>query len=91
MVLGATTDTGAFEETVVFLSYFKDLADPRQRGKISYPLDEILLLCLLAVLAGAETFVDIALFGTKKLALRHVAVFDPQSMRQRARPLAGAE
>src|SRR3954447_2969652 len=69
MVLGATTDTGAFEETVVFLSYFKDLADPRQRGKISYPLDEILLLCLLAVLAGAETFVDIALFGTKKLAL----------------------
>src|SRR3954449_12123295 len=69
MVLGATTDTGAFEETVVFLSYFKDLADPRQRGKISYPLDEILLLCLIAVLAGAETFVDIALFGTKKLAL----------------------
>src|SRR3954447_388524 len=69
MVLGATTDTGAFEETVVFLSYFKDLADPRQRGKISYPLDEVLLLCLLAVLAGAETFVDIALFGTKKLAL----------------------
>jgi hypothetical protein len=69
MVLGARTETGAFEETVVFLGYFKDLADPRQRGKISYPLDEILLLCLLAVLAGAETFVDIALFGTKKLAL----------------------
>jgi predicted transposase YbfD/YdcC len=69
MVLGAGTDTGAFEETVAFLSYFEELADPRQRGKISYPLDEILLLCLLAVLAGAETFVDIALFGTKKLAL----------------------
>src|SRR4051794_12491974 len=69
MVLGARTDVGAFEETVVFLSYVKDLADPRQRGKISYPLDEILLLCLLAVRAGAEKFVDIALFGTKKLAL----------------------
>lgn len=67
--MSATTDTGAFEETVIFLNHFKDLADPRQRGKISYPLDEILLLCLLAVLAGAETFVDIALFGTKKLAL----------------------
>ncbi|MGH7118577.1 MAG: ISAs1 family transposase [Acetobacteraceae bacterium] len=26
-------------------------------------------MCLLAVLAGAETFVDIALFGVKKLAL----------------------
>ena len=26
MVLGATMDTGSFEETVVFLSYFKDLS-----------------------------------------------------------------
>ena len=34
-----------------------------------YPLDEVLLLALLAVLAGAETFVDIARFGAKKLAL----------------------
>lgn len=65
----ATAESGAFEETVVFLSYFKDLADPRQQSKVSYPLDEILLLCLLAVLAGAETFVDIALFGNKKLGL----------------------
>ncbi|MGH7069308.1 MAG: ISAs1 family transposase [Acetobacteraceae bacterium] len=65
----AGTDCGAFDETVVFLSYFKDMKDPRQQGKIIYPLDEILLLCLLAVLAGAETFVDIALFGVKKLAL----------------------
>ena len=56
----------AFEETIVFLSYFKDLHDPRQRGKVSYPLEEILLLCLLAVLAGAETITDIAVFGVKK-------------------------
>jgi len=28
---------------------------------VVYPLNEILLLCLLAVLAGAETFVDTAL------------------------------
>jgi predicted transposase YbfD/YdcC len=41
----------------------------RYGGKIAYPLDEILLLCLLAVLAGAECFTEIALFGTKKLAL----------------------
>jgi hypothetical protein len=33
------------------------------------PLDEILLLCLLAVLAGAEAFTDIARFGEKKLDL----------------------
>src|SRR3954465_4082357 len=65
----ATTGCAAFDEAVVFLSYFKDLKDPRQQGKVTYPLDEILLLCLLAVLAGAETFVDIALFGCKKREL----------------------
>src|SRR5271165_5613940 len=41
----------------------------RQRGKVMYPLDEVLLLCLLAVLAGADTFVDIARFGGKKIDL----------------------
>jgi predicted transposase YbfD/YdcC len=66
---GEAADGAVFGETVVFLSYFKDLQDPRQQGKVAYPLDEILLLCLLAVLAGAETFVDIALFGSKKLGL----------------------
>jgi predicted transposase YbfD/YdcC len=60
---------GACEESVVFLRYFEDLPDARQIGKVRYPLTEVLLLCLLAVLAGAETFVDIALFGDKKLGL----------------------
>ena len=49
---GATADCGAFGEAVVFLAHFRDLPDPRQRGKVTYPLDEVLLLCLLAVLAG---------------------------------------
>jgi hypothetical protein len=60
-------DGGPFAETVVFLSYFKDLLDVRQRRKVMYPLPEVLLLCLLAVLAGAETIADIARFGGKKL------------------------
>jgi predicted transposase YbfD/YdcC len=55
------------DEAIVSLSYFNDLPDPRQLGKVLYRLDEVLLLSLLAVLAGAETFVDITLFGTKKL------------------------
>src|SRR5271168_1533613 len=67
--MDGATDCAAFDETVVFLRYFKDLQDPRQQGKIAYPLDEILLLCLLAVLAGAECFTEIARFGAKKLAL----------------------
>jgi predicted transposase YbfD/YdcC len=62
-------DEGAFGEAVVFLTHFRDMSDPRQRGKVTYPLDEVLLLCLLAVLAGAETIVDIARFGEKKLTL----------------------
>jgi predicted transposase YbfD/YdcC len=60
---------GAFGEGLVFLEHFRFLPDPRQRGKVVYPLDEVLLLCLLAVLAGAESFVEIARFGTKKLDL----------------------
>ena len=62
-------EVGAAAEAIVFLDYFRDMPDRRQPGKVIYPLDEILLLCLLAVLAGAETFVDIARFGEKKLAL----------------------
>src|SRR3954454_18054099 len=62
------TDGAAFAEAVVFLGHFKDLQDPRQQGKVTYPLDEVLLLCLLGVLAGAERFTEIALFGVRKLA-----------------------
>jgi predicted transposase YbfD/YdcC len=69
MMETAARDQGAFGEVVVFLSHFKTLDDPRQAGKVLYPLDEVLLLCLLAVLAGAETFVDIARFGEKKIDL----------------------
>ena len=62
-------ESGALCETVVFLSYFKDLPDVRQAGKVKYPLAEILLLCLLAVVAGSETITDIAKFGRLKLPL----------------------
>ena len=65
----AVAGFGALGEAVVFLDYFKDMPDPRQPGKVLYPLAEVLLLCLLAVLGGAETITDIALFGEKKLSL----------------------
>ena len=64
-----TADCGAMSEALVFLEHFRDLPDPRQRGKVIYPLNEVLLLCLMAVLAGAETIVDIARFGEKKISL----------------------
>jgi predicted transposase YbfD/YdcC len=66
---GVAADDGAIIEAVAFLKHFKDLPDPRQLAKVTYPLEEVLLLALLAVLAGAESFVDIARFGDRKLAL----------------------
>lgn len=72
----AATAGGALHEAVVFLRHFEDLPDPRQRAKVVYPLDEILLLCLLAVLAGAEAITDIARFGeTKRDLLRRFRPF----------------
>jgi len=65
----AAAGFAAHSEATVFLGCFAGFPDPRQRGKVIYPLDEVLLLCLLAVLAGAETFVDIARFGQKKIEL----------------------
>jgi predicted transposase YbfD/YdcC len=62
-------DDGEIFETTAFLHHFKGLTDTRQQSKVVYPLDEVLLLALLATLAGAETFTDIARFGEKKLVL----------------------
>ncbi len=65
----AASACDALSEAVVFLRHFEDLPDPRQRAKVVYPLDEVLLLCLLAVLAGAEAMTDIARFGERKREL----------------------
>ncbi len=59
---------GAVKETTAFLSHFEDLPDYRQKGKVAYPLEEVLLLMLAAALAGAETVADMARFGRAKLA-----------------------
>jgi predicted transposase YbfD/YdcC len=57
----------AFDQVVEWLEHFEPVEDPRQSGKVWYPLDEMLLLCLLGVLAGAESWVEIAEFGRAKL------------------------
>lgn len=69
MTAGPATAARAFDEVVEFLESFEDLDDPRQRAKVLYPLDEILLLVLLGVLACCESWVEIARFGDKKLDL----------------------
>jgi len=65
--LGTADET--YDQVVEFLDHFVDLEDPRQRGKVLYPLDEVLLLCLVGVIACCESWVEIAKFGEKKLAL----------------------
>ena len=67
----------AYDQVVEWLDHFEALDDPRQIGKVAYPLPEMLLQCLLAVLAGADSWVEIALFGKRKLDfLRRFAAFE---------------
>ena len=46
-----------------FLNHFGRMDDPRQAGKILYPLNEIFLLVLCAVISGADGWTSIALYG----------------------------
>ena len=52
-----------------FLTHFQAIEDPRQEGKILYPLEEILLLVLCGAISGGDGWVSIALYGQKKLEL----------------------
>jgi predicted transposase YbfD/YdcC len=60
------TEQPGSNPSIVFLDRFKDLEDPRQLLKTIYPLEEILLLVLCAVLSGADDWVAIALYGEQK-------------------------
>jgi hypothetical protein len=53
---------------VSLLDHFAALPDPRRHAKVLYPLPEILLLVLSATIAGADDFVETALWGTEQLA-----------------------
>jgi len=41
------------------LEHFSSLSDPRQSWKVIYPLNEVLLIVLCAIMAGADDFVEI--------------------------------
>ena len=67
----------AYDQVVEWLEHFHEIEDPRQSGKVAYPLEEMLLQCLLAILAGADSWVEIAEFGKKKLDfLRRFLAFE---------------
>jgi predicted transposase YbfD/YdcC len=50
------------------LDHFSALEDSRQQAKVLHPLPEIILLLLCGTLAGADDFVEIALWGGEHLA-----------------------
>jgi predicted transposase YbfD/YdcC len=52
-----------------FRACFADLVDPRRGNAQRHELDEIVMLALLAMVSGAETCVDMALFGRSKEVL----------------------
>jgi predicted transposase YbfD/YdcC len=52
-----------------FSDYFSGMKDPRRtgRGNHRYPLEEILFLCISAVLSGMDDWTSISMFGDLKL------------------------
>src|SRR5580698_7435436 len=64
--------------SVSLLDHFAALSDPRQHAKVLYPLPEILLLVLASTIAGADDFVETALWGNEHLAfLRRFHPYEP--------------
>ena len=58
------------------LDFFTTVEDPRQRGKVLYRLDEILLIALAGCLAGAANMVEMADWARMNLeALRSIRPF----------------
>ena len=54
----------------VFQEYFSNVTDPRRinKGNLLYPLEEILFLCVSAVISGMESWTFIHEFGIEKIA-----------------------
>jgi predicted transposase YbfD/YdcC len=53
--------------SISIVEHFEDMPDPRQQAKVLYPLSEIILLTLCAIISGADSYVEIAEFGKVKL------------------------
>jgi len=54
-------------QEVSFLSHFSEVTDPRIRGMVTYPLNELLLATLVGVLCDGDDWDDIAYFAEEHL------------------------
>ena len=59
--------TSQEHSTPDFLKHFARMDDPRQEARVTYPLDEVFLLVLCAVISGADGWTSIALYGHRAL------------------------
>jgi hypothetical protein len=50
----------------VLADRFSDLSDPREDGKVIYPLADILVIAVCVAIVGAESYEDIILYGKSK-------------------------
>jgi hypothetical protein len=50
----------------VLADRFSDLSDPRESGKVMYPLTDVLVIAVCAAIAGAESYEDLVLYGKSK-------------------------
>ena len=62
------TKANTHQPKIGFLEHFSILEDGRQQSKVQFPLDEVLLLVLCAVISGANGWVETATWGKKKLS-----------------------
>ncbi len=52
--------------TLPLVTLVEEIEDPRVARTRRHPLSSILLIAILGVICGADTWVDIALFGQRK-------------------------
>jgi predicted transposase YbfD/YdcC len=53
--------------SISIIEHFEDMPDPRQQAKVLYPLSEIILTTLCAIICGADSYVEIEEFGNAKI------------------------
>ena len=65
------------QTSIAVMDFFAELPDPRQAGKVVYPLREIILVALCATICGADSFVEFEEFGKAKIQfLRKLLPFE---------------
>ena len=64
----AATIAPAIAPKLPLLQQFSSLKDPRQNAKVLYPLDEIVLLLVCAMVAGSDDLVEVREWGLEHLA-----------------------